>query len=164
MVIFVQVYRTIDKVLISYKVLKEQKRAKESTTWSIWREVLLKLSAPEVMTSSKASSSEASHHKQYHQKLKFIRRWETYSFKGWLMDLISSSIAEEWLSVATAVVKEFESIGCLFSQERWQRTIVQTVQPLPPLLCSCLYIKTRITAMPAEMFLQTRNAFEIDSS
>jgi len=31
MLIFVQVYRTIDKVLISYKVLKEQKRAKEST-------------------------------------------------------------------------------------------------------------------------------------
>jgi len=31
MLIFVQVYKTIDKVLISYKVLKEQKRAKEST-------------------------------------------------------------------------------------------------------------------------------------
>jgi len=31
MLIFVQVYRTIDKVLISYKVLKEQKRVKEST-------------------------------------------------------------------------------------------------------------------------------------
>jgi len=31
MLIFVQVYRTIDKILISHKVLKEQKRAKEST-------------------------------------------------------------------------------------------------------------------------------------
>jgi len=32
MLIFVQVYMTIDKILfISYKVLKEQKRAKEST-------------------------------------------------------------------------------------------------------------------------------------
>ena len=39
MLIFVQVYRTIDKVLISYEVLKEQKRAKEST--------ILKLEASE---------------------------------------------------------------------------------------------------------------------
>ena len=31
MLIFVRVYRTIDKILIFYKVLKEQKRAKEST-------------------------------------------------------------------------------------------------------------------------------------
>jgi len=31
MLIFVQVYRTKDKILISYKVLKEQKREKEST-------------------------------------------------------------------------------------------------------------------------------------
>jgi len=36
----------------------------------------LKKSAPEVMTSSEASSSEAPHQKQDHQKLKFIRRWE----------------------------------------------------------------------------------------
>jgi len=34
-------------------------------------------SAPEVMLSSEASSSEAHHQKQDHQKLKFIRRWET---------------------------------------------------------------------------------------
>jgi len=32
---------------------------------------------------------------------------------------------------------------------------------LPPLLCSCLCNKTRITTLPAEMFLQTRNAFEL---
>jgi len=31
MLIFVQVYRTIDKSLYLYKVLEEQKRAKEST-------------------------------------------------------------------------------------------------------------------------------------
>jgi len=31
MLIFVQVYRTIDKISYLYKVLKEQKRAKEST-------------------------------------------------------------------------------------------------------------------------------------
>jgi len=63
--------------LISYKILKEQKRAKESTRLKLEaseEEVLLKLSAPEVMTSSEASSSEASHQKPYHQKLKFIRR------------------------------------------------------------------------------------------
>ena len=34
----------------------------------------MKKSAPEVMTSSEASSSEAPHQKQGHQKLKFIRR------------------------------------------------------------------------------------------
>jgi len=43
-------------------------------------------------------------------------------------------------------------------------TIVRIVQPLPPLLCSCLCNKTRITALLAEMFLQTRNALEIDPS
>ena len=31
MIIFVQVYRTIDKILYLYKVLEEHKRAKEST-------------------------------------------------------------------------------------------------------------------------------------
>ena len=31
MLIFVQVYMTIDKILYLYKVLEEQKRAKEST-------------------------------------------------------------------------------------------------------------------------------------
>jgi len=31
MLIFFQVYRTIDKIFMFYKVLKEQKRAKEST-------------------------------------------------------------------------------------------------------------------------------------
>jgi len=31
MLIFVQVYKTIDKILYLYKVLEEQKRAKEST-------------------------------------------------------------------------------------------------------------------------------------
>jgi len=36
------------------------------------------------------------------------------------MDLISSNIALDWKSVTTAFVKEFESIGCLFYQERWQ--------------------------------------------
>ena len=124
----------------------------------------LKKSAPEVMTSSEASSSEASYQKQYHQKLKFIRRWETSNFKGCSTDLISSSIAEEWKSEATTNLKGFESIRCLFSQERWQRTIVRTVQPLPPLLCSCLCIKTRITAMPATMWRDFKRGFSKFSS
>jgi len=38
------------------------------------KKVLLKSNAPEVMTSSEASSSEAPHKKQDHQKLKLIRR------------------------------------------------------------------------------------------
>jgi len=79
-------------------------------------------------------------------------------------DLITSNITEDQKSEATTNLKGFESIGCLFSQDRWKRTIVRNVQPIPPLLCLCLCIKTRITAMPATMFLQTRNAFEIDPS
>jgi len=77
MLIFVQVYRTIDKILYLYKVLEEQKRAKNQQKGSL---KLLKKSAPEVqsapevMTSSEASSSVAPHQKQDHQKLKFIRR------------------------------------------------------------------------------------------
>jgi len=31
MLIFVQVYRTIDKIFVSYKVLKEQRRVMKST-------------------------------------------------------------------------------------------------------------------------------------
>jgi len=68
MLIFVQVYMTIDKCLYLYKVLEEQKNQQKG---SLKR---LKKSAPEVMTSSEASSSEAHHQKQDHQKLKFIRR------------------------------------------------------------------------------------------
>ena len=151
MLIFVQVYRTIDKVLISYKVLKEQMRANEST--------ILKLEASEEKCSwsddvirskfvRSISSEEISPEVEVHQKMRDLKLQRLFNRK----------------SVAAVVVKEFESIGCLFSQERWQRTIVQTVQPLPSLLCSCLCIKTRIIVMPAVMFLQTRNAFEIDSS
>jgi len=76
MLIFVQVYRTIDKSLYLYKVLEEQKRAKNQQKGSLKH--LKKRSpevqsAPEVMTSSEASSSEVPHQKQDHQKLKFIR-------------------------------------------------------------------------------------------
>jgi len=46
-------------------------RAMESTRRKLYA---LKKSAPELMTSSEVSSSEAPHQKQDHQKLKFIRR------------------------------------------------------------------------------------------
>ena len=56
MLIFVQVYRTIDKMLYLYKVLEEQKRAKELTKW--------KLGAPEVQSALEViTSSEAPHQK-----------------------------------------------------------------------------------------------------
>jgi len=55
-------------------------------------------------------------------------------------------------SEATTILKGFESIRCLFFGERWQSTIVRSVQPLPPLLCFCLCYRTRITALPATMF------------
>ena len=87
--------------------------------------VLLKSSAPEVMMSSKAP-----HQKQDHQKLKIIRRWKNQSFKGCSKDLITSSIAEDQKSKATTNSNESEGIGCLFFEECWQSTIVQSVQPL----------------------------------
>jgi len=135
MLIFVQVYRTIDKILYLYKVLEEQKRAKQSTK--------RKLEASEEKCS-----------------------WSTKC--SWTDDVIRSkfirSASSEARSPEAEVHQEMKNLKDLFYQERWQRTIVRTVQPLPPLLCSCLCNKTRITALPAEMFLHTRNAFEIDPS
>jgi len=128
------------------------------------KKVLLKSSAPEVMTSSEASSSEAPHQKQNHQKVKIIRRWNNQSFKGCSKVLITPSIAEDQKSKTTVNSNEFEGIGCLFFEERWQSTIVRSVQPLPPLLSLCLCYRTRITATPATMFLHTWNDFEIDPS
>jgi len=162
------VYRTIDKILYLYKVLEEQKRAKESTkrkleaseekcSWSTkcsWRDDVIRSKFIR-SASSEARSPEA----EVHQEMKNLKDsrvgnmfWSCLSF------------AKDWKRVTTALEMKFESIGCLVYQERWQRTIVRTVQPLPPLLCSCLCNKTRITTLPAEMFLHTRNAFEIDPS
>ena len=78
--------------------------------------------------------------------------------------LITPSIAEDQKSKATANSNEFEGIGCLLFEERWQSTIVRSLQPLPPRLSLCLCYRTRITAMPATMFLHTWNGFEIDPS
>jgi len=125
------------------------------------KKVLLKFSATEVMTSSEASSSEAPHQKQNHQKLKIIRRWKNQNFKGCWKILTMPSIAEDQKIKATVNSNEFEGIGCLFFEERWQSTIVWSVQSL---LNLCLCYKTRITVMPATMFLHTWNGFEIDPS
>ena len=72
MLIFVQVYMTIDKILYLYKVLEEQKRAKGSLK-RLKKSAPEVQSAPEVMTSSEASSLEAPHQNQDHQKVKFVR-------------------------------------------------------------------------------------------
>jgi len=168
MLIFVQVYRTIDKIWYLYKVLEIQKRAKESTkrkleaseekcSWStkcFWSDDVIKSKFIR-SASSEARSPEA----EVHQEMKILKdsRAENMSWSR-------LSIAKDWKSVTTVLEMKFESIGCLFYQERWHRTIVRTVQSLPPLHCSCLCNKTRITALPAEMFLHTRNAFEIDPS
>jgi len=108
------------------------------------------------------------HQKQVHQKhlirSKITRRWKNQNFKGCSKVLITPSIAEHQKSKATVISNEFEGIGCLFFEECWQSTIVRSVQPLPPLLSLCLCYKTRITALPATMFLHTGNGFEVDPS
>ena len=107
---------------------------------SVWRELLLKSkcswrqSTPEVMTSSETSSSEA----EDHHKLKFIRRCKLKAWKAIQWIHYRLSIAKEWKSEATTILKGFEGIGCLFFEKRWQSTIVRSVQPLSPLLCLCL--------------------------
>jgi len=60
---------------IFYISLRGSGRTKESKRINKKKGSLMRLkkSAPEVMTSSEASSSEAYHQKQDHQKLKFIR-------------------------------------------------------------------------------------------
>jgi len=82
MLIFVQVYMTIDKkfaiIIRFWKNKREQRNQPKGSLKRLKRiapevKMLPKSSAPEVMTSSKASPSEA----EDHQKLKFIRRCKT---------------------------------------------------------------------------------------
>jgi len=76
MLIFVQVYRTIDKCYIFtrfWKNKREQKKQQKGSSELLKKSAPEVQSAPEVMTSSEASSSEAPHQKQDHQKLQFIR-------------------------------------------------------------------------------------------
>jgi len=77
MLIFVQVYMTIDKMLCLFKSLgtgrtNESNRINKKEALCIWRKVLLKSSAPEVMTC---------HQKQVHQKhlirSKITRNWSS---------------------------------------------------------------------------------------
>jgi len=62
------------------------------------------------------------------------------------------------------IQKDSKALDSCSFVERWQSTILRSVQPLPPLHRVCLCYKTRITALPATMFLHTLNAFEIDPS
>jgi len=55
----------------------EQWNQQSKGTLKHLKKVLMKSSAPEVMTSSEASSSEAPHQKQNHQKLKITRSWRS---------------------------------------------------------------------------------------
>ena len=148
--------------LIYYKVLKEQKRAKESTRLKLkaseekcsWSDDVIRSKFIRSI-SSEARLLEAEVHKKI-RDLKLQRLINGFNLVYHCIRL------KEWSN--GRFVKEFESIECLFSLERWQKTIVRTVQPLLPLLCSCLCIKTRIKTMLVSMFLPTRNAFEIDPS
>ena len=95
MLIFVQVYRTIDKSLYLYKVLEEQKRAKESTkkkleaseekcSWSTkcsWSDDIIRNKFIR-SASSEARSPEA----EVHQKMKNLK-----DSKSWKYDLITSN-------------------------------------------------------------------------
>ena len=162
MLIFVQVYRTIDNIWYIYKVLEEQKRAKESTK--------RKLEAPEEKcswstkrsrsddvirsTSSEARSPEA----EVHQELKNLKRQKLE------FDLIMpksckrrkecnngpwDEIWKHWMLIISRALTKDNCTNCTTT---FSTTLV--------VLCN----KTRITALPAKMFLHTRNWFEIDPS
>ena len=98
MLIFVQVYKIIDKIFISYKVLKEQKRAKESTKRKLeaseekwfWSQVLLKWWR---------------HQKQVHQK-----------------HLIRSNITRSWSSSEDERLKASEGVQWIVSRPALQKT------------------------------------------
>jgi len=106
--------------------------------------------------------------KLVHQKhliiSKITKRWKNQSFKGCSKVLTTPNIAEDYKSKAMANSNEFKGIGCLFFEERWQSANVRSVQPLPPLHSLCLCYTTRITAMPATLFLHTWNGFKIEPS
>jgi len=113
-----------------------RRKLKASEEKRFWRQVVLKL------TSSKALSSEAGHQKltsseasEDYQELKITISWKIEEFQCCSNeDLITPIIVEDWKNKATTISNGFEDIGCLFFGERWKRTIVRSVQPLPPLL------------------------------
>jgi len=117
------------------------------------------------MTSSEARSSETSSSEAvFHQKFKFIKlcKLEDSKVVQWIGCRIY--IVKERKRVTTANSKGFKSIGCLFLFEALTKYKVQTVQPLSPLPRVYLCYKTRITALPATVFLHTWNGFEIAHS
>jgi len=64
-------------------------------------------------------------------------------------------LQKEWKPGATAILEEFEGIGCLFTGERIKRTIVQLYNHNSTTL---LY---KNTVAPTLVVLQTSNEFEI---
>ena len=143
-----------------YKVLEEQKRAKESTKRKLeaseekcsWSDDVIKSKFVRSI-SSEARSPEA----EVHQEMRDLKLQRL----GNGFDLVQHCrrLEECYNGLCERIWKHW-----MLVLSRTLRTIVRIVQPLPLLLYSCLCNKTRITALPAEMFLQTRNAFEIDLS
>ena len=106
----VQDHKQKFSVYLKYRFWKnkwEQWKQQSKESLKHLKKVLLKSSAPEVMTSSEASSSEAPHQKQDHQKLKIIRRWKNQSFKGCSKVLITPSIAKDQKSKAMTITTRF---------------------------------------------------------
>ena len=120
MLIFVQVYRTIDKkfetIYRFWMNKREQRNWTKRKLKSIWRRTAPEVrSAPEEMTSSETSSLEASSSEAvFHQKLKFIELCKLEDSKDvqWIGCRIY--IAKEWKRVTMANSKGFKSTGCLF--------------------------------------------------
>jgi hypothetical protein len=89
------------------------------------------------MTSSEASSPEAtSSEAEDHQKLQFIRRCKTQSFKSCSMELNLSKHCKRQGMWSNGHFEGIWRHWMLIFKKRWQSTIVWSVQPLPPLLCS----------------------------
>ena len=135
MLIFVQVYRTIDKIWYIYKVLEEQKRAKVSTK--------RKLEAPEEKCSwsTKGSWSDDVIRSKFIRS-KITRSWSSSGAEE--LKALKAGISLSCLRVAKDIKKcinglemDFEDLRCLLFQESWKRTSVRTVQPPSPLLWSC---------------------------
>jgi len=104
--------------------------------WSIWIKEVLKASGPEAdvirSTLLRSWSPEADVIRSIWRssKVETLKIFKCYSNE----DLITPIIAEDWKNKATTISNGFRDIGSLFFGERWKRTIVWSVQPLPPLL------------------------------
>jgi len=142
MLIFVQVYRTIDKNLVSLWSIgsdrtNESNGINKKEAWSIWRKRFWRQAVMKKLTSSEAPLQKQFTRSWRHQR--FWRSSETGRLKNFKCcsnnDWITPIVAEDWENKTTAISNGFEGIECLFSWERWKKTFVRSVQPLPPLLC-----------------------------